>query len=631
MTGHTFRRPELSVILCTARRPGPLRRALEALCQQPLERDAFEVVVVEDGPEDGVREVVASFEGRLRVRHSSQQSAGIASARNHGLFLATGEIVLFLDDVEVATPGLLLAHQEAHRRNPDPAHAVLGATRLSVALAGDPLMHFALQVGCFLYAYPYLRDGDVLDETFFWPGRCSCKRSFLLERGTFDAHFRVGDDHAELGFRLSRHGFRVIYSAGAVSTLVDALDFDQFCAWLRDQGASRYLFARLHPERAAQDRAGVAAARAAWGRFGPAYEAILHSARSLDRTVRMSLTAGLEVSADELALLHRSYWAAFAASRIRGMVDQAREEREEFAPPPTPASARGAGAALDGQQGAPAVTIVIPVHDKVEHTRRCLELVARHAPPVSYEVVVVDDASTDGTAQLLREQGPPVRVLTQTVNEGFVAACNRGAAAARGRWILFLNNDTEPQPGWLRALLLLSDAEPEAGALGSQLVFPDGKLQEAGGIVFKDGSAWNFGRGDLPARAAYQRPCEVDYCSGASLMVRRDLFERLGGFDPRYAPAYYEDTDLCFGVRSLGYKVMYCPDSIVIHLEGTTAGRDLSAGVKRYQEVNRGKFLIKWREALARHEPNPSVTGRQPLTADRGRRLAEALVGEKPA
>jgi GT2 family glycosyltransferase len=165
------------------------------------------------------------------------------------------------------------------------------------------------------------------------------------------------------------------------------------------------------------------------------------------------------------------------------------------------------------------------------------------------------------------------------------------------------------------------------GAVGAKLVYPGGALQEAGALVFRDGSGWNFGRNDEPAKAQYRSPCEVDYCSGAALLVRRDLFERLGGFDPRYRPAYYEDADLCFGVRSLGFRVLYCPEAVVRHFEGVSNGTDTAgAGLKRYQVVNRARFVAKWREALALHEESPATSGRAPVTADRRRRLGEALV-----
>jgi GT2 family glycosyltransferase len=612
----------VSVVLRAAGRPEPVRRALEALCHQALPRSAFEVVVISDGVEDATRDAAQAFERRLSVRFDAQRGAGVASARNRGVLLAAGEIVLFLDDREVPDPGLLLAHREAHRSRPELEVAILGRTRLSEALARDPLMHFATRTGCFLHSYPYVKDGDVLDFRFLWPDRCSVKRAVLTERGLFDPRFRRGDDHAELGFRL---GLRVVHVAHALTTLEDGYDFDGFCGWLRDQGSSSYLFARLHPERVVQEATAVAAARAAWRRCVLAMDAVLRSARSLDRTVRMSMAGGLEVTGEEVALLHRSYWAAFSGSRLMGMAEQAAEVGEPFTSAVEPASP-GERTRPAASPELPSVSVVIPVHDQVAYTRRCLEALEQSAPGGLYEVIVVDDASTDETAGFLRTQAPRVRALRNEVNTGFVGACNRGAAAARGEWILFLNNDTEPRPGWLEALLRLTETESDVGAVGAQLVYGNGTLQEAGGIVFRDGSGWNFGRGDAPGRPAYQRACEVDYCSGAALMVRRDLFERLGGFDPRYAPAYYEDTDLCFGVRSLGYKVWYCPASVVTHFEGISNGTDTSGGLKRYQVVNREKFVAKWREALARHEPSPVLSGRTPVTADRPCRLVEALL-----
>src|SRR5690606_25428578 len=145
------------------------------------------------------------------------------------------------------------------------------------------------------------------------------------------------------------------------------------------------------------------------------------------------------------------------------------------------------------------------------------------------------------------------------------------------------------------------------GLVGSRLIYPDGRLQEAGGIIFNDGSGWNYGRFEDPddRRFAFRR--EVDYCSGAAIMLRREPFERLGGFDQRYAPAYYEDTDLAFAVRAAGLKVIYEPRSRVIHFEGITAGTDTGSGMKRYQLINREKFLDKWRDAL-RRQPVPGTT-----------------------
>ena len=274
------------------------------------------------------------------------------------------------------------------------------------------------------------------------------------------------------------------------------------------------------------------------------------------------------------------------------------------------------------------VSIVIPVFNKVEHTQLCTVKLIENTPGKLFGVVFVDNASTDGTGAFLGEVKGPVRVITNAENLGFVGACNQGAAATRSKYIVFLNNDTAPQAGWLEALIDPLERDPSVGATGARLVYPDGRLQEAGGLVFQDGSGWNFGRGDPdPFAARYNAEAEVDYCSGAALAVRRDVFERLGGFDVRYAPAYYEDTDLCFGVRTLGLRVLYCPRSIVVHFEGITAGTSTATGIKRFQPINQMKFVQKWQEALKLQDASPAASGRPPVSADRrARGLLGALV-----
>ncbi len=269
----------------------------------------------------------------------------------------------------------------------------------------------------------------------------------------------------------------------------------------------------------------------------------------------------------------------------------------------------------------PLSSIIIPVFNKIEFTQQCVRKLYEGTPSHLFELILVNNASTDGTASYLASLSGNIKVLTNTQNMGFVDACNQGAAVARGQYLVFLNNDTAPQPGWLESLVRMAYGNLSIGAAGSRMVYPDGRLQEAGCLIFQDGSGWNFGRFDNPLKPVYTQPVEVDYCSGAALLVRKDVFERLGGFDRRYAPAYYEDTDICFGVRSLGLKVMYCPDSTVIHYEGITAGTDLAKGVKRYQEVNRRKFIEKWAKTLSLQDPPPSMVGRSPVTADRQRLL----------
>jgi GT2 family glycosyltransferase/glycosyltransferase involved in cell wall biosynthesis len=253
----------------------------------------------------------------------------------------------------------------------------------------------------------------------------------------------------------------------------------------------------------------------------------------------------------------------------------------------------------------PTVSIVIPVYNKIAYTVACLRSLAEHAGAVAFETIVVDDGSGDDTpAKLAQVEG--VRVIRNAANLGFIGSCNAGAAVARGEYVLFLNNDTVVTAGWLEALLRCFEQEPEAGLVGARLVYPDGRLQEAGGIVFDDASGWNYGRFDDPDDPRYRFRREADYCSGAAIMLPRALFEQLGRFDTRYAPAYYEDTDLAFAVRAAGLRVFYEPASTVVHFEGITSGTDTTSGIKRYQVVNHGKFREKWRDALA-HQPAPGT------------------------
>jgi GT2 family glycosyltransferase len=248
----------------------------------------------------------------------------------------------------------------------------------------------------------------------------------------------------------------------------------------------------------------------------------------------------------------------------------------------------------------PTVSIIIPVYNNHLYTYTCLQSVLRSQPQRSYEVIVVDDCSSDATQAMLQMvQG--VRVVCHDKNQGFIRACNAGAGLARGQYVLFLNNDTIVEPNWLDALAATFDAVPSVGLVGAKLIYPNGKLQEAGGIIWNDGSGWNYGRYDDPDKPKYCYLREVDYCSGACIMLPRELFWAVGGFDELFAPAYGEDSDLAFKIRQAGKKVMYQPESEVIHFEGISSGTDTSSGVKGHQLVNREKLFQRWAHVLVRH------------------------------
>ena len=265
----------------------------------------------------------------------------------------------------------------------------------------------------------------------------------------------------------------------------------------------------------------------------------------------------------------------------------------------------------------PDVSIVIPVYNKAHWTLRCLRNLQLSATELTCEIIVVDDASTDETSELIgRIAG--LRYERNAEQLGFLRSCNRGANLARGEFVVLLNNDTVVLPGWLDELKNTFDDFEDCGLAGSKLLYPDGRLQEAGGIVWNDGSGLNVGRLQDPARPEFCYARDVDYCSGASIMLPRKFWLELGGFDELFAPAYYEDTDLAFRVRRAGRRVMYQPLSKVIHFEGVSSGTDTAAGVKRFQALNQPAFFKRWAEALKDYgNPGSLAAQMQSLPLDR--------------
>ena len=249
----------------------------------------------------------------------------------------------------------------------------------------------------------------------------------------------------------------------------------------------------------------------------------------------------------------------------------------------------------------PLVSIIIPVHNKFIYTYNCIHSIIKINPIVPYEIIIADDMSTDKTKEIEKIIKNIIVIHNDKIFY-FLINCNKASKFAKGKYLIFLNNDTLVHKEWLSSLLLLIESDEKIGMVGSKFLFPNGKLKEAGGIVWNDGEPENFGKNKKANMPEYNYVKEVDYISGASFIIRKSLWEIIGGFDERFSPSYFEDTDLAFTLRKYGYKVMYQPKSTVIHYEGISNGKDLKSGIKKYQERNKEIFVDKWKNELKSQE-----------------------------
>lgn len=255
--------------------------------------------------------------------------------------------------------------------------------------------------------------------------------------------------------------------------------------------------------------------------------------------------------------------------------------------------------------GRPVASIIIPVYNNLLYTLTCIVSVLESAPSHSFEILIGDDQSSDRTPEAIAAIGGLVRNARHATNLGFLGNCNAVAKRAGGEYLVFLNNDTIVFPGWLDHLIDAMADDKQIGFIGSKLLNGDGTLQEAGGIYWRDGSAWNYGRNSDPLAPEFNYLKDSDYISGASIAVPGRVWRTLNGFDTLYNPAYCEDSDLAFRVRQAGYRTVYHPHSVLVHHEGRSHGRDLTSGIKAYQVINQEKFLDRWRPVLeAEHFDN---------------------------
>lgn len=301
------------------------------------------------------------------------------------------------------------------------------------------------------------------------------------------------------------------------------------------------------------------------------------------------------------------------------------------APPPSNPSSEGPRVRRGSLvPESPAVSIIVLVTTTTDRLQRCLESIATDTGrgPVAEVLVLANGTPSDALASLLARED--IVLIRSGVNHGFGGGCNWAATFARGARLAFINDDAVATPGWLAGLDQALNDDSRIGVVGSRVLLRDGRLQEVGNLIWRDGSTSHLGRG-LPAEEPHllgRR--DVDYVSFCSAIIRRDVWAQVGGFDERYFPAYYEDADLCLSVRALGWRVVCEPSSVVIHEEGASTPVQLRHFLS---ERNQRLFVGKWTAALADFPDRPRRASARVVmrVALRGARTAETQPGAPPA
>jgi cellulose synthase/poly-beta-1,6-N-acetylglucosamine synthase-like glycosyltransferase len=312
--------PDISGILPTRNRAHLLPFVLEALRHQALCKSRFEIIAVNDGSTDQTQSILEQASSDLPIRVFYQRHAGIAAAKNLGIFASRSETLLFLDDDDAADPDLLAAHLVAHKRHPESCIAILGHTRVAPDVARSPLMHHVTQVGCQLYSYGHMQPGKSLDYTAFWGGRSSCKRSLLVSHGIFNPVFTFGCEDIELGWRLAAAvGLRVIYEPAACTAMIRTLSFRDFCARQQRQGRSQWRFAELHPRAQVRSYCEIDQGLNVWRAHAGRFTQFLRYVGRLDQLATVRANAGLSMEPKFQMALDDAYCAAFSLCRAKGI------------------------------------------------------------------------------------------------------------------------------------------------------------------------------------------------------------------------------------------------------------------------------------------------------------------------
>ena len=574
----------MSVVIPTFNRREHLLRCLEKLAQQRIQTSRFEVIVIDDGSTDGTQRALESLNVPYSLRYFYQENKGPATARNRGIVEAKNDIIVFIGDDILVTHDFIAEHLTAHQENPDLGIAVLGHIDWPPGLQVTPFMAYITGAGGQQFAFHSIKNNQDAGFSYFYTSNISLKRPFLLKQDRlFDTDFiYAAYEDTEFGYRLSKMGLRIIYYPEALVYHFHPATLSAFLDRQNKAGKIAVLFAQKHPE---LDHTILGVTD------------ILHTNHTDEGTVPRLLEVIEELEKPDMkklavfqnngtgidtlyakTILYPFYDAALRTAYNTGVIEGARELK----------TGKWRGSELK-------VSIIIPVYNNFELTRSCIDAIIKNTPQGLYEIIIVDDASTDCEMGSIDRLYPvaDLKVVANESNRGFAFSCNSGAKNAKGKYILFLNNDTLPQSGWLEEMLSVIESDDKTGIVGSRLLYPDGHHVQHAGIAFdRNGLPYHIHRGVSADDENINSDYTVDAVTGACLLISKELFEELLGFDESYG-MYFEDVDLCLRAQELGKKVIYSHRSKVLHHESATTGK-----VNDREPAAREIFLKRWKERL---------------------------------
>ena len=536
--------PFVSVVVATRDRAELLEGCLRSLEAQVVEPGTFEVVVVDDGSTDTTPEVLTRWARRLPLRRDRLAGCGRSAAKNLGVLIARGDLVLLLDDDDRLLPDAIAAYLTARSAAPReelPRLAVLGHTDWASELAVTPLMRHVTEVGCQLFAYPALREGVALDWRHFWEGRLMVSRGLLVAEGLHDQRLVYSID-VELGRRLDRVApITVRYAPAARGVMARPVDLGSMVTRAHAKGRAQRRIAELHPD----DEELV-------GYCVPSTEerpdpAEVHRLMGAATTAAVALGSAEPSEAAELAAaLDGAYLAVLRAANLAGLFHDGELGGLPAAPAPqvsSPPVASPGRLSSNPPQLQPELSVIMPVwsltEDLARMATRTLERV-RQVARLRTEIIVIDNGSPVPTDLSIAD-----RVIALEENRGVGPGWNLGASVAAAPLLCFLNSDCTVHPGWDRALA-------HAASDGRRIAFP-----------YTD-----HGDGRGP-----RRPDQAG-TAGWCFVLHRDLFAEVGGFDERFAPAYFEDTDYWHRAWEMGVGLDPVVDAVVHHERRTTGRHD---------------------------------------------------------